>query len=83
MALQPRRQGGPGKGSAGDLMGAGFQIAGSILLFLFLGQWLDRRLGTHGLLTVAGVFVGFAASFYSLYRRMNAPTGRGPKDGDA
>ena len=51
-------------------MGVGLQFAGAILLFLFLGMWLDERLGTDPWLLIAGVFVGGAAGFYSIYRQL-------------
>jgi ATP synthase protein I len=56
--------------AAGELLGVGMQFAGSIILFLFVGQWLDRRLGTEPWLLLLGVFVGAAAGFYSLYRQL-------------
>ena len=58
-------------GSAGGWAGVGFQFAATIIVFVFLGQWLDRKLGT-GWLTVAGVFLGMTAGIYSMYRRLIA-----------
>ena len=55
---------------AGEYMGVGLQFAGSILLFLFLGMWLDKKLGTDPGLLTAGVFVGGGAGFWSMYRRL-------------
>jgi F0F1-type ATP synthase assembly protein I len=55
---------------AGDYIGVGLQFAGAIVLFLFVGQWLDRRLGTEPWLLFLGVFVGATAGFYSLYRQL-------------
>ncbi len=63
------------KGSApgaSDLAGVGLQFAVSILLFVFAGQWLDRRLGTGPLFLVLGVFLGAGGSFYSMYRKLMA-----------
>ncbi|MEX2182117.1 MAG: AtpZ/AtpI family protein [Gemmatimonadaceae bacterium] len=57
-------------GVAGRYAGLGLQFALAILLFLFLGQWLDRKLGTGGLFVILGVFVGAGAAFYSMYRRL-------------
>jgi len=59
-------------GAAGKYVGLGIQFALSILLFLYLGQWLDRRVGTDGLFTLAGVFLGAGAAFYSMYRKLMA-----------
>ncbi|MXY31439.1 MAG: AtpZ/AtpI family protein [Gammaproteobacteria bacterium] len=36
-------------------------------LFLWVGWWLDNRLGTVPVFTVLGAFVGAAAGLYSLY----------------
>jgi len=52
--------------------GLGLQLALSIVLFLFLGQWLDRKLGTYPWLTMLGVFLGAGAAFYNMYRRLMA-----------
>lgn len=51
-------------------MGVGLGFAASILLFFFLGRWLDERLGTEPWLLIVGVFVGLAAGFWSMYRRL-------------
>ena len=72
----PERRGNGGPGGT-ELMGAGVQIAVSIVVFLYAGQWLDSRLGTSPLMLLLGVFVGFGASFYSIYRRLVPPSGRG------
>ena len=68
----PKRPGaGSGNGAqAGDLAGVGLGFAASILFFLFLGMWLDRRLGTDPWLLIVGVFVGGGAGFWSMYRRL-------------
>jgi ATP synthase protein I len=55
---------------AGEYLGVGLQFAGAIVLFLFVGQWLDRQLGTDPWLLLLGVFVGAGAGFYSLYRQL-------------
>jgi F0F1-type ATP synthase assembly protein I len=60
----------PGGLSAADFAGAGVQFAAAIIVFLFAGQWLDRRLGSQGWFTIAGVFVGGGAAFYSMYRKI-------------
>ena len=52
--------------------GAGIQFAVSIVVFLYLGQWLDRRLGTAPVFLLGCVFVGAAASLYSMYRQLTA-----------
>jgi F0F1-type ATP synthase assembly protein I len=78
--------------SGADFAGVGVQFAVAIIAFLFAGQWLDNRLGTNGLFTIVGVFVGGGAAFYNMYRKITAaqrrddeersrPSDRGPRDG--
>jgi ATP synthase protein I len=68
---------GPDKGiSTGEYAGLGIQFAASIVVFLYLGQWLDRKLGTAPWLLLAGVFIGAGGSFYSMYRRLMAAQAR-------
>lgn len=78
--------------SAAELAGAGVQFALAIVLFLFVGQWLDRRLGTAPLFLILGVFAGAGGGFYSMYRKLTAaqrhegkatgkPDGSGRQDG--
>ena len=52
-------------------MGVQFLVA--ILLFLFIGKWLDSRLGTSPWLLILGVFSGAAASTVAMYRRVFPP----------
>lgn len=53
-------------------LGSGLQFVVSILVFLYAGQWLDRRFGTGSLFTLLGVLLGAGGAFYSLYRRLMA-----------
>ena len=55
---------------AGAVLGVGLQFAGAIVLFLFVGRWLDERLGTEPWLLLLGVAVGAVAGFTSLYRQL-------------
>lgn len=56
--------------TAGRYAGVGLQFAASIVVFLYAGQWIDRRFGTGPWGVLVGVFVGAAAAFYSIYRRL-------------
>ena len=58
--------------SGADFAGVGIQFAFAIILFLYAGQWVDNRLGTNGLFTIAGVFIGAIAAFYNMYRKISA-----------
>ena len=73
---EPHQPGGgrePDSGSSlGIYLGLGLQFAVSILVFLFLGEWLDRRFGTEPWLLLTSVFLGTGASFYSIYRKLMA-----------
>ncbi len=60
---------GAGAGT-GALVTSGVQFTVTILLFLFLGQWLDKRWGTTPWLTIAGAFLGAGGGFVSLYRTL-------------
>ena len=54
----------------GRYSGLGLQLAGSLVLFMFAGRWVDRRIGTEPLLTIIGALGGAALGFYSLYRSL-------------
>lgn len=56
--------------------GAGLQFAIALLVFLFLGQWLDERLGTAPWLMMLGVFVGGGGGFWAMYRKLMAEQAR-------
>jgi len=73
MEDEKRSQQRSGKGLSGaDFAGVGIQFAFAIIVFLYAGQWLDNRLGTNGLFTIAGVFIGATAAFYNMYRKISA-----------
>jgi ATP synthase protein I len=62
--------------SAGQVAGHGMTFVVAILGGLYLGQWLDRKLGTDPWLLILGVFVGAGASFYSMYSKLMAAQAR-------
>lgn len=57
--------------------GLGVQIAASLLLFVWVGQWADRKLGTGGLVTIIAAFLGFGGTMYWLIRSLTRKDGRG------
>ena len=63
--------GGGGSG-VGAYVGLGLQFALSMLLFLYVGQWVDRKLGTAPLFLIVGVFAGAGAAFYHIYQKLMA-----------
>lgn len=58
--------------SGADFAGVGIQFAVAIIGFLFVGQWLDDRIGTKPVFTIIGVFLGATAAFYNMYRKITA-----------
>jgi len=61
-----------GAPSPGSFAGLGIQLAVAILLFLYLGQWLDRKFGTDPFLLIVGVFVGAAIGIYNMFHVLTA-----------
>jgi F0F1-type ATP synthase assembly protein I len=64
---QPAKQPGGGAGEAYRFLGIGLTWVLSTALGALLGVWLDRRLGTTPLLTLAGLVIGTVAGFGYLY----------------
>lgn len=62
--------------SVGEYAGLGLQFAMAIIVFLYAGQWLDRKLGTAPWMLLIGVFVGAGGGFYSMYRKLMAAQAR-------
>ena len=56
--------------SGAEFAGAGLQFALTLILFSFLGIWLDKRLGSSPWFVMICVFVGAGAGFYSIYRKL-------------
>jgi ATP synthase protein I len=51
----------------GKYLGYGMNFALALVLFFFLGLWLDSKLGTTPWLALLGAFFGGGAGFYNLY----------------
>lgn len=49
-------------------LGLGVQLAASILVFLFLGRWVDGKLGTEPVFMIIGAFIGAAGGMISFIR---------------
>ena len=66
----------PGAGNQGPGAGAyanfGLQFVVALLVFLWLGQWLDRRFGTAPVFLMVCVFAGAGGAFYAMYRKLMA-----------
>jgi len=76
MAENPQRSTPPGKRtddvSPWALAGLGMQFFAAILLFVYIGNWIDRRFNTAPLFLLGGVLLGGGGAFYSGYRRLTA-----------
>ncbi len=47
--------------------GLGLTLAVTILIFFWIGKWIDEKAGTTIVFTLILTFIGFAAGFYSFY----------------
>lgn len=54
--------------TSNPMLGLGLQFVVTILVCLFAGQWLDRRLGTTPWLLLAGMLLGGALGFWTMIR---------------
>ena len=60
----------------GEYAGLAFQFAISVIVFVYAGQWLDRKLGWAPWGLMVSVFLGAGLSFYSMYRKLMAVQAR-------
>jgi len=44
------------------------QLAGSVLIGVFVGKWLDRIIGTEPFFLILGLLIGLAAGVYAMIR---------------
>ena len=58
-------------GQIGSYLTIGLELAVFLLVFIFLGRYLDSRLGTEPWLLMTGATVGFIAGFYNLFRTLS------------
>jgi len=49
------------------LVGVGFFVAGSIILGVVGGRWLDSKMGSEPLWLIVGLLLGIAVAFYGVY----------------
>ena len=56
--------------AVGAYTGLGIQLGATVVVFFFIGYYLDRHLGTIPLFTLLGTFVGAGGAFYSIYRKL-------------
>jgi len=61
-----------GFGDGNQYLAAAMRFALAVILFLFGGLWLDRRLKSTPVLTVVGALLGAVLGFVSVYREIKA-----------
>jgi F0F1-type ATP synthase assembly protein I len=67
MTPDPRRT--PVLGSSvGQFLTLGIQLALAVLVFFFLGRWLDEKFATTPWLMITGLFVGVTGGLISFLR---------------
>jgi F0F1-type ATP synthase assembly protein I len=59
-------------------LAAGLRFAGGTVVFLLVGLWLDRRLGTNPMLTLVGALLGAFLGGLSMYRELMADSANKP-----
>ena len=63
--------------------GLGIQLAVTIIIFLFIGVWLDKLFDTKFVFTLILTFVGFFGGFYNFYltiKKLSEPGKKETKD---
>lgn len=65
------------------LAGLGTQFFASILLFVWVGNWLDRRFDTAPLFLLSGVLLGGGGTFYLSYRQLTKPRSPSQRNDDS
>lgn len=53
----------------------------ALIAFVYLGNWVDKRLDTAPIFLLFGVVFGGGGTFFLSYRRLTAPTAAAPKSG--
>jgi ATP synthase protein I len=79
----PQGSRGPSGLSLGRVAGLGTEFLLAVLLGLFVGRWLDSKLGTAPWLLMAGAALGGFSAFLNLYRQVaasNSSAGQGNRD---
>ena len=51
--------------------GLGIQLAATVVVCVFVGQWVDRKVGTDGIFTIVAPLLGFGGVMYSLMRELS------------
>lgn len=49
----------------------GFQLAAAVILFFFIGYWLDRHFETSPTYTLVGLFLGVVGGFIKFFKTVS------------
>ena len=63
----------------GPYLGLGLELAATLLIFIFIGQYLDKRWDTEPWLFLACAVLGFVIGFFNFFRTISRLTDRDRK----
>jgi F0F1-type ATP synthase assembly protein I len=80
------KEGKPWSAEFAPYLTLGLQLAISVVVFFFVGRWLDGQFGTSPWLMIGGLLIGTAGGFIQFFRTVAAlgrkqETGKGPGPG--
>lgn len=52
----------------GPYFGLGLQLAATIVIFIFAGDWLDKKYDQGGIITIISAFLGIGIGLYNFIR---------------
>jgi len=59
---------------AGPYLNIGYTLLGGIIVFGYLGNWLDKKTDSAPLFLITGLFIGLALGFYNMVKVLNQIT---------
>lgn len=65
----------------GPYLGLGIELAVTLLVFIFIGQYLDKRWDTDPWLFLACAALGFIIAFYNFFKTISRLNDRDSKGG--
>jgi ATP synthase protein I len=57
-------------GAIGAVGNIGFTLAASVIVGLFLGNWIDKHMNTSPWAATIGIILGIATGFWSIYNQV-------------
>lgn len=65
------------------LTGIGFYIAGSIIVGIVAGRWLDEKMNSEPVWLIVGLILGIAAAVYGVYMMIKPFIGSNGRKGNS